>query len=426
MPSQSTGSEDLPATVPDALVGVDGSGVIRFVNHQTKLLFGYEPDDLVGSPLESLVPNSVQQVRSAHQEDNDAAGRARREEADLRLTGRRRDGGEFPVNIAFSPMDTGNGLLVIASVRDLTHHQSADEVRRRLDQLSAVVEFSGEAIISNTLDGTITSWNPAAERLYGYSGEEMVGKSDELLSPPERAGENRAILGRIVLGEQVENFETIRIRKDGAEFQASLCVAPIRDAEGTVIGASAVAHDITKQKEASDLARSMIESSLDSLVAISPEGRITDVNEATTRVTGVPRERLIGTSFSEYFTEPDKAEQIYQRVFTEGMAVDYPLTLRHRNGEKAQTDVLYNASVYRDAHGKVIGVFAAARDVTKQLQAQREIAEQQAKELDRLAELERFQRLTVGRELKMIELKKEIEYLKEFGSDKRGESDGKH
>jgi len=408
------------------LVGVDRFGVIRFVNQQTKLLFGYEPEALVGTPLESLVPKSLQEVHSAHHEGYDAAARARREGTDLRLTGRRRDGSEFPVNIAFSPMETGNGLLVIASVRDLTYHETADALSRLRDQLSAVVEFSGEAIISNTLDGTITSWNPAAEKLYGYSSEEMVGKSDELLSPPARVGENRAILGRIMVGEQVENFETVRIRKDGPEFQASLCVAPIRDAEGTVIGASAVAHDITKQKETSDLAGSMIESSLDSLVAISPEGRITDVNEATTRVTGVPRERLIGTSFSEYFTEPEKAEQIYQRVFTEGMAVDYPLTLRHRNGQETQTDVLYNASVYRDTHGKVIGVFAAARDVTKQLQARREIAEEQAKELDRLAELERFQRLTVGRELKMIELKKEIEYLKESGSDKRGQSHDEH
>ena len=99
------------------------------------------------------------------------------------------------------------------------------------------------------------------------------------------------------------------------------------------------------------------------------------------------------------------------------MAVDYPLTLLHHNGHETRTEVLYNASVYRDAAGKVLGVFAAARDVTEQMQAQREGAE-------RLAELERFQRLTVGREVKMIELKKEIEYLKKFGPTEHGESDG--
>jgi PAS domain S-box-containing protein len=154
----------------------------------------------------------------------------------------------------------------------------------------------------------------------------------------------------------------------------------------------------------------MIEASLDSLVAISPEGKITDANQATVKVTGVSREELIGTSFSDYFTEPDEANKIYQLVFAEGMALNYPLTIRHRNG--TATEVLYNASVYRDANGKVLGVFAAARDVTEQVQGQKEVAKQQAKGLERLAELEQFQRLTVGRELKMIELKKEIEYLR--------------
>jgi len=102
------------------------------------------------------------------------------------------------------------------------------------------------------------------------------------------------------------------------------------------------------------------------------------------------------------------------------MAVDYPLTMRHRDG--ALTEVLYNASVYRDTEGNVLGVFAAARDVTEQMQAQAAIA-QQAKELDRLAELERFQRLTVGRELKMIELKKEIESLRRLIPTDHGELD---
>jgi PAS domain S-box-containing protein len=166
----------------------------------------------------------------------------------------------------------------------------------------------------------------------------------------------------------------------------------------------------------------MIEASLDSLVSINPEGMITDANEATSNVTGVPRDELIGTAFSEYFTEPRKADAIYQRVFAEGMAVDYPLTMRHRDGRLSE--VLYNASVYRDANGEVLGVFAAARDVTKQRQAQAEIADQLDREVERRAELERFQRLTVGRELKMIELKKEIESLRRYATIDGGEALG--
>ena len=114
---------------------------------------------------------------------------------------------------------------------------------------------------------------------------------------------------------------------------------------------------------ASLYARSLIEASLDPLVTISPAGKITDVNRSTERATGVGRERLIGTSFSEYFTEPGKAEEGYHRVLVEGFVRDYPLTIRHVSG--GTTDVLYNASVYRGEDGNVRGVFAAARDVTE-------------------------------------------------------------
>jgi PAS domain S-box-containing protein len=160
---------------------------------------------------------------------------------------------------------------------------------------------------------------------------------------------------------------------------------------------------------AAEYARSLIEASRDPLVTISAEGKITDLNEATVRVTGVPREELVGTDFPDYFTEPDLAREGYLQVFARGFVTDYPLTIRHTRGDL--TNVLCNASVYKDADGQVLGVFAAARDVTAQKRAEREVATQRARELDRLAELERFQKLTVGRELRMIELKKEIKDL---------------
>ena len=165
-----------------------------------------------------------------------------------------------------------------------------------------------------------------------------------------------------------------------------------------------------KRGHTSQYARSLIEASPDPLVAISPEGKITDVNEATVKVTGVPRNKLIETDFSDYFTDPEKAREGYQQVFAKGFVTDYPLTIRHRDGRL--TNVLYNASVYKDTRGNVIGVFAAARDVTEQKKAEEQLTEQRRREMDRLAELEKFQKLTVGRELKMVELKKEIEELR--------------
>ncbi|HLO33502.1 MAG TPA: ATP-binding protein [Anaerolineales bacterium] len=125
------------------------------------------------------------------------------------------------------------------------------------------------------------------------------------------------------------------------------------------------------QKQTFQYTRTLIEVSLDPLVTISPEGKITDVNEATVRATGVPRTELVGTDFSMFFTEPEVAERGYRQVFAQGFVTDYPLTVRHRDGHLM--DVLYNASLYKDANGNVLGVFAAARDVTVQKRAEAEL-----------------------------------------------------
>ncbi len=131
---------------------------------------------------------------------------------------------------------------------------------------------------------------------------------------------------------------------------------------------------VLKESEtARQYARSLLEASIDPLVTIDPEGKITDVNKSTVKITGMPSENLIGTDFSDYFTEPYKARDGYQQVFAKGYVNDYPLTLRSASG--AMTPVLYNASVYRDKDGKVVGVFAAARDITDQKKIEDEINE---------------------------------------------------
>jgi len=130
-------------------------------------------------------------------------------------------------------------------------------------------------------------------------------------------------------------------------------------------------------RAASLYARSLIEASIDPLVTISPDGKITDVNKATELVTGVSREQLIGSDFSEYFTEPEKAREGYQEVFTKGFVKDYPLAIRHTSGKV--TEVLYNATVYKNEAGEVQGVFAAARDITERKRAEEKLQESEAR-----------------------------------------------
>ena len=407
MSSHVTRLENLLEAVPEALVGVDQSGVIRFINHQTESLFGYERGNLIGRPLNTLMPEHLWTVYTDHRDDYFSDPRTWSLGLDLELVAWHVDGTQFPVNITLSPIDTGDVLVLVKAAGDVTKRKVALENAQRM---TAIVSSSDEAIIAKTREGIVTSWNPAAERIYGYSSTEMVGRRMDALIPEDRASEMKAILAGASAGQGVDNVQTSRTRKDGTTIRVSISVSPIRDFDGVVIGSSTITREVTKEMEAFEAARAMIESSLDSLVAISADGLITDVNEATVKVTGIPRVELIGTAFSDCFTEPEKAKAIYQLVFTHGMAVDYPLTMRHRDG--TLTEVLYNASVYRDPGGTVLGVFAAARDVTTRNQAQRQIAEQRVTQLERLAELEQFQRLTVGRELKLTELKKENEHLR--------------
>ena len=246
MPSQTMWFDVLLEAMPDALVGVDRSGVIRFVNLYTESLFGYECDDLVGVPFETLVPGSVQHLHVAHREGYNSVPRTRPKGTDLKLRGQRRDGTKFPVDIALSPMDTEDGMLVIAVVRDLTHDQSMEANRRQDDHLLAIVEYSDEAIITATLDGIITSWNPAAEKIFGYSSEEIIGKSNEPLAPRDRRNEMMAIRVKVRAGQPVEHLETMRVRKDGRVFAVSLSVSPIHNADGAVVGTSTIARDVSK------------------------------------------------------------------------------------------------------------------------------------------------------------------------------------
>ena len=204
--------------------------------------------------------------------------------------------------------------------------------------------------------------NPAFERLTGL--KDVVGKRLTEVFPMARGGTPRFL---DIYSGVVQSGEPAEFEIDFAPLSLWLHVSARRPEPGHFV---AVFTDVTERKQAEKQlraallhARSLLEASLDPLVTISPDGKITDVNEATVKATGVPRERLIGTDFSGYFTQPREADAGYRQVFAQESVRDYPLAIRHASG--AVTDVLYSATVYRDEAGDVAGVFAAARDVTE-------------------------------------------------------------
>jgi PAS domain S-box-containing protein len=346
----------------DAIIGSTLTGILTSWNPAAVRMFGYSAKEIIGRPGSLLTPDD----RAA--EINPFLARVKEgepvEHVETMLA--RKDGSVVPVSITVSPIRDENGVVVGACGvhRDVTGQRKAFETAQRM---AAIVEHSDDAIISRGLDDAITSWNPAAERIFGYSSEEIIGKSASILVPEGRAGELEAIMTEVKDGNRIEHLETVRFRKDGTAVPVSLTVSQILDEGGVLVGASTIVRDLTGQEHAAIYARSLVEAALDPLVTISPDGKINDVNEATVKATGIPRDHLIGTDFSSYFTEPDKAHEAYERAFTRGSVTDYPLTVRHRDG--TLTDLAWSASVYRDVNGNVLGVLAVAHDMTEQKRA---------------------------------------------------------
>jgi len=261
-----------------------------------------------------------------------------------------------------------DALVVSTSEGDriFTLHGADEPYRVILEQMS-------EGAASLSAEMVVLYANRRLAEMLGTPLSTLVG------APVERfvVAEQRAALADLFASgdRQVRGSgQFALLAADRSPVQVTLSITPLPP--GSQSAWSMVATDMTEHAQAAALlrassqyARSLIEASLDPLVTISAEGKITDLNEATTRITGVERTALIDTDFSDYFTDPEKAREGYRQVFAQGSVVDYPLTIRRRDG--ALTDVLYNATVYHDASGNALGVFAAARDVTERNQAER-------------------------------------------------------
>ena len=385
----------------DPLVTISPDGKITDVNEASVKVTGVTREKLIGTDFSNYF-TAPEEARSGYQKVL-REGQVK----DYPLTIRSKEGKLTDVlyNATTYKDEQGNVLGVFAAARDITESKRASAYARSL------IEASLDPLVTISPEGKITDVNEATAKVTGLLREKLIGTDFSMyFTEPLKASEGYQQVFKT--GFVTDYPLTVR-HSDGKKLTDVLYNASVyKDDKGKVLGVFAAARDITQTKQATGYARSLIESSLDPLVTISPEGKITDVNEATVKVTGVPKEKLIGTDFSDYFTESKKAREGYQEVFKKGFVTDYPLTIRHADNKKL-TDVLYNASVYKDDKDNVIGVFAAARDVTATKQAEEQLK-------TRASELEKLNKAMVGRELKMIELKKEIEAL-QAGTEKKSE-----
>lgn len=354
---------------PFVVLGPDAR--ITDVNTATEAASGFTRQELIGSDFSERCTEPERARAGFRQAFREGAIR------DFLLEIRHRDGHIIPAlcNAAVYRDPRGNAMGLFASARDVSAQlQSA----RSNALLAAVIEATGIAFHLRALDGTIISWNKGCERLYGYSEQEALGKPVTFMLPPDRLDEVARTIERVQRGEPLDEFESVRIRKDGTAISIDIVTAPTKDPAGQITAIAFLARDITAKKQAEEelrraaaYNRSLIEASLDPLVTIGSDGKITDVNAATEAATGLGRKELIGEDFAKYFTDPEKAREGYRKAFREGVVRDYPLQIRRLDGHLIP--VLYNSAVFRNEAGEAIGVFAAARDMSEHELAERRI-----------------------------------------------------
>ena len=233
----------------------------------------------------------------------------------------------------------------------------------------SLIEASLDPLVTINIDGKITDMNEATVNVTGFTRDELTGTDFfEYFTESQKA---REVYQEVfAMGSVADSPLTIK-HKLGKLTDVFFNGSVYKDDNGNVVGVVIVARDVTAQKLASEYARSLIEASLDPLFTINLQGKITDMNNASVRIIGVSREKLIDTDFFEYFTEPLKAKEVYQDVFANGFVTDFPLTIR----DGKLTDVLFNGSVYKDDRGNVQGVVVVARDITERKRIETQLNE---------------------------------------------------
>jgi PAS domain S-box-containing protein len=340
----------------DPLVTISVNGKIMDMNEALVNITGVTRSELVGSDFFDYFTNQ-QSAREVYQEVFEKGS-----VADSPLTIRHKDGKLTDVlfNGSVYKNDNGEILGVVIVARDIAEQKWALDLQIANKELA--FQNHEKEKRANELG--------IANKELAFQNQEKENRANELSIANKELAYQNAEKEKRAQELIIANKELLYQKEEKIKRADELVIAEIelnfqnKEKEKREIANKELEALSYSAKLASQYSRSLIEASLDPLVTISVEGKITDVNNASIKVTGVEREKLVGTDFSSYFTEPKKAQEGYRQAFENGYVEDYPLTIKHINGKLV--DVLYNASVYKDDNGKVLGVFAAARDITEQ------------------------------------------------------------
>lgn len=315
-------------SIGDAVIVTNGEGFVSLMNPVAEELTGWKSAAAQGRRLQEVFRIINERTR---QPVEDPCGK-------VLATGRvvglanhtvliSRDGKERPIDDSAAPIknDDGEILGVVLVFRDATEARRAQENSERL---AAIVEYSNDAIIGKDLKGNITSWNAAAEQLYGFTAEEAIGQPISRIVPSDKQVELNAIMERLLGGERIEHLETVRLKKGGTPVDVSLTVSPIKNVYNEVIGSSKIARDISEQKRTRDALRTSEErkaaffrSALDCIISIDHEGRVLEFNPAAERTFGYSNDEVLGQELASLIIPPamrDKHRQGLARYLSSG------------------------------------------------------------------------------------------------------------
>lgn len=349
---------------PDALIIVDAHGRIAAVSARARELFGESVATVVGQPLEVLVPERHRTEHELRRDEFLAAPEVRRMGKHPRMTARRLDGMEIPVDIALSPLETAEGRFVMCAVRDASDRVRLEE---RSQLLAALVAGSDDAILAADRTGLVTECNAGAEQLYGYSAAELVGRSASMLAPTEAIvlEQDRMREAVLTLGHPVR-FETKRQRKDGSIIDVAVRYSPIAGNDGEVAGYSIIARDITERlRMVAELRlRARLLDAVDAgVIATDLQGTVRYWNGGSERLSGWSSHEVVGRHITAFSRDPKTTEvmaHIQRSGSWEGM-----LSITRKQGRPVPGFV--RGVLWLDEDGRPAGMIAAAVDMADRL-----------------------------------------------------------
>lgn len=362
----------------DALAATSPLGLISDVNREMERLTGRRRDELIGTPFKSHFADPARAegvIRGALR-----LGKVTNHELAM-LTA---DGSTRMLSYhAATFCDQEGGLQgVIAAGRDVTEQKNREEkLSDQLSYLRGLIESSVDGLLTVDAEGFICDVNERMCKMMGYGRHELVGS--RFRDYFTDAGRAQTGVDRAFEEGYITEYRLTLVARGRRVLQISFDASVFRDSTGNVRGIFASARDITDRlhlenqlREQQGYLRGLIESSVDGLIAVDPQGFITDVNEQMCRMSGYQREELIGSPFRHYFSDPNQAHAGIKRTIAEGSLTNYQLVLKSKTGRKAT--VSFDASVFRDSEGDLQGVFASARDISEQARLQTQLIEQQA------------------------------------------------